>query len=90
MQPYDARLHQYEIVLKFDDEIASVGEREAYSRVARKYDAVSMGHDKTRTCSMFIQTETPLNLEALAKELDDIRIISVRDRSQAKAITAAK
>jgi hypothetical protein len=67
----------YEIRLNFDDEIASLGEQEAYSRVADKYHALCIGHDKTRTSSMFVKTSEPLNLEELAKEFGDIKILKV-------------
>lgn len=68
---------RYEILVAFNDEVASRPEQELYSRVADKYKALCIGHDKTGTSSMLIQSDTSLNLEQLAKDLEDIKILEV-------------
>jgi hypothetical protein len=69
----------YEITVDFYDEDSDVGKARRYSQILNKYDARGIGHERTRTSSMFISSEKPLNLEQLAKDLGDIKILSVRE-----------
>lgn len=71
---------RYEIIVDFDDSTADVVTSRTYYSVLEKYNAWGIGHEKTKTSSMFIKSEKPLDLEALANDLarDDIKILSVR------------
>ena len=68
----------YEIVVDFDDRAADVVKSQRYFEVLEKYDAKGIGNDKTKTSSMFVSSEKPLDVKGLAKELGDIKILSVK------------
>jgi hypothetical protein len=68
---------RYEILVAFNDETACRSEQELYFRVADKYKALCIGHDKTGTSSLLIRSDIPLNLEQLSKDLGEIKILEV-------------
>jgi len=68
----------YEVRVGFDDRTADVVASKAYFYVLDKYDALGIGHEKTRTSTMFISSEKPITLEGLAGELGDIPVLSVK------------
>jgi hypothetical protein len=68
----------YKILVDFDDETADVVKSRTYFQALKKYDATSIGHEKTKTSSMFISSEKPLNLEELSRDLENIGIFAVR------------
>lgn len=67
----------YEIEVKFDDVCASVSDRVRYFGIMDKYKATGIGHEKKGTSTLFIDSEKPLNLEQIAAEFGDIKILSV-------------
>lgn len=69
---------RYEIDVNFDDETADVGREGVYFDVLSKYQASGIGHDKTKTSTITIRSEKPLNVEQLARDLGDIKILNVR------------
>ena len=68
----------YEIFVDFDDETADVVKSRTYFQVLKKYDATGFGHGKTKTSTILISSEKPLNLEELSRDLGNIKIFSVR------------
>lgn len=75
----------YEIDLKLDDGSADVVTLRRYSEIAEKYNAGRVGHEKTRTSTMTINSEElksrKLSLEELARDLKglEIRILDARE-----------
>ncbi len=67
----------YEIAVDFDDEVASVGDSKTYFSVLDKYDALGIGHDRSGTSTMLISSEQSLNIDELAEDLEDIKILEV-------------
>lgn len=67
----------YEVHVDFDDERADIDTSKKYFDALRKYDAIGMGHEKTRTSSMFIESDK-LDVKELKKGLGNILVISVK------------
>ena len=68
----------YEIIVDFDDKTADVVRSERYFSVMDKYNARGIGHEKTKTSSLFIPSEKRLDIGALIIDLGDIKILSVK------------
>ena len=68
----------YKIDVGFYDDASDVGQIRTYYRALEKYDAKGIGHEKTRTSTMFLSSDKPLNIRQLTKDLEDIKILSVR------------
>ena len=68
---------RYKIDVDFDDQNIDVTSRRNYFDVIHKYDADTIGHEKTGTSTIFLSAER-LNLRQLVKDLVNIPIISVK------------
>lgn len=72
------KLSMYEVIVRFDDEIASLPDSKVYFSALHKFaNGVGLGH-ANGTSSMFIKEER-FNHSALQDALGDIRILGVRE-----------
>lgn len=68
---------KYEIRVDFDDCTFDLIKSRGYYQFLDRYKALGIGHERTRTSSILVSSEEPLNREQLAKDLENIKIISV-------------
>jgi len=45
----------------------------------KTYKRAGIGHESNGTSSIFLQSDKPLSLEQIAKELGDIEVVAVRN-----------
>lgn len=68
----------YEVLVRFDDRTALPDAKEAYFKTQDKYGALGIGHEKTGTSSLLIETEGPLSRKELHRNLKPNRILQIQ------------
>lgn len=71
-------LHNYEVKVEFDDEVASVSDKKTYFGIIDEYSASVVGHNNG-TSNLFFTYDGVVSQDGLQKKLGDIKIISFEE-----------
>ena len=68
-------LYQYQILVEFDNETASQGQRQTYSKFQDKYGASGIGHEKYGTSTLSFISDEDLTRKDIALLLPEIPVL---------------